>query len=93
MGYIDRLFKVIHFIKLKTQERVQYMQQWVNGTRLQNTYPQQWVKINATHIMDATVHVQVSALCVITIVITRFATCKQALGLLFHWMPDQPTGS
>lgn len=41
--------------------------------------------------MDATVHVQVSALCVITIVITGFATCKQALGFLFHWMPDQPT--
>lgn len=42
------------------------------------------VKINAAHRMVANVHVQVSAQCVITIVITCLATCKQVLGFLCH---------
>lgn len=79
------LFKVIYFIELKTPERLQHMQQWVDGTYLSSNYPQQeTVKANTAHSMVATVHMRVSVPRIITIDITCLATCKQAWGFLFH---------
>lgn len=90
MGCIAHLFKVIYF-SLRKAAIYSAMGKWdMLAEQISSVIR---VKINATHIMDATVHVQGSALCVITVVITPFATCKQALGFLFPWMPDQPTGS
>lgn len=40
-GCTALLFKVIYFIELKTSERQQYMQRWLNRACLQSTYPQQ----------------------------------------------------